>query len=74
MPANTRDTLYQSLPPNIKLTLRSKLPTFHVAEELTVANIKQEMEKTLHWLVPIATNTAKAHHGFGWVGEWASTG
>ncbi|CAJ2676768.1 unnamed protein product [Trifolium pratense] len=41
---------------------------------LTVANIKQEMEKTLHWLVPIATNTAKAHHGFGWVGEWASTG
>lgn len=74
MPANTRDTLYQSLPPNIKLTLRSKLPTFHVAEELTVADIKQEMEKTLHWLVPIATNTAKAHHGFGWVGEWASTG
>ncbi|CAL5214644.1 unnamed protein product [Lathyrus oleraceus] len=74
MPANTRDTLYQSLPPNIKLTLRSKLPTFHVAQELTVADIKQEMEKTLHWLVPIATNTAKAHHGFGWVGEWASTG
>jgi len=34
MPANTRDTLYQSLPPNIKLTLRSKLPTFHVAEEV----------------------------------------
>ncbi|CAJ1978660.1 unnamed protein product [Sphenostylis stenocarpa] len=31
------------------------------------------MEKTLHWLVPIATNTAKAHYGFGWVGEWAST-
>jgi hypothetical protein len=27
--------------------------------QLTVANIKQEMEKTLHWLVPIATNTAK---------------
>ncbi|XP_004503878.1 protein PSK SIMULATOR 1 isoform X2 [Cicer arietinum] len=74
MPANTRDTLYQSLPPNIKLTLRSKLPTIHVAEELTVADIKQEMEKTLQWLVPIATNTAKAHHGFGWVGEWASTG
>ncbi|CAI8619223.1 unnamed protein product [Vicia faba] len=74
MPANTRDTLYQSLPPNIKLTLRSKLPTFHVAEELTVADIKQEMEKTLHWMVPVATNTAKAHHGFGWVGEWASTG
>jgi hypothetical protein len=25
-------------------------------------------------LVPIASNTAKAHHGFGWVGEWANTG
>ncbi|KAH1048911.1 hypothetical protein GLYMA_08G004300v4 [Glycine max] len=74
MPANTRDALYQSLPPNIKLALRSKLPSFHVVKELTISDIKQEMEKTLHWLVPIATNTAKAHHGFGWVGEWASTG
>ncbi|XP_061346852.1 protein PSK SIMULATOR 1-like isoform X2 [Gastrolobium bilobum] len=74
MPANTRDSLYQSLPPNVKSTLRSKLPNFHVVKELNVAEIKQEMEKTLHWLVPIATNTAKAHHGFGWVGEWANTG
>ncbi|KAJ1405009.1 hypothetical protein SESBI_26150 [Sesbania bispinosa] len=74
MPANTRDTLYQSLPPNIKSTLRSKLSSFHVVKEFTVADIKHEMEKTLHWLVPIASNTAKAHHGFGWVGEWASTG
>ncbi|KAJ4881432.1 Uncharacterized protein Rs2_38487 [Raphanus sativus] len=32
------------------------------------------MEKTLQWLVPVATNTTKAHHGFGWVGEWASSG
>ncbi|KAJ1386604.1 hypothetical protein SESBI_40654 [Sesbania bispinosa] len=74
MPANTRDALYQSLPPNIKLALRSKLPSFHVVEELTVADIKDKMEETLHWLVPIATNTSKAHHGFGWVGEWANTG
>ncbi|XP_020227406.1 uncharacterized protein LOC109808704 [Cajanus cajan] len=74
MPSNTRDTLYQSLPPNIKLALRSKIPSFHVVKELTISDIKQEMEKTLHWLVPIATNTAKAHHGFGWVGEWANTG
>lgn len=36
--------------------------------------IKDEMEKTLQWLVPMAINTAKAHHGFGWVGEWANTG
>eukprot|EP00249_Psilotum_nudum_P010313 c22465_g1_i1 orf=67-717(+) len=32
------------------------------------------MEKTLSWLAPLATNTTKAHHGFGWVGEWANTG
>ncbi|KAI5404884.1 protein PSK SIMULATOR 1 isoform X1 [Lathyrus oleraceus] len=74
MPANTRDTLYQNLPPNVKSALRSKLSSIHVVEELTAANIKDEMEKTLHWLVPIATNTSKAHHGFGWVGEWANTG
>ncbi|KAL2893658.1 Highly reducing polyketide synthase aurA [Bienertia sinuspersici] len=42
--------------------------------QLTVQQIKAEMEKTLYWLVPIATNTTKAHHGFGWVGEWANTG
>ncbi|KAG6626882.1 protein PSK SIMULATOR 1-like isoform X3 [Carya illinoinensis] len=41
---------------------------------LTIPQIKAEMEKTLQWLVPIATNTTKAHHGFGWVGEWANTG
>ncbi|KAL0437994.1 UNVERIFIED_CONTAM: protein PSK SIMULATOR 1 [Sesamum latifolium] len=41
---------------------------------LTVPQIKAEMEKTLQWLVPMATNTTKAHHGFGWVGEWANTG
>ncbi|KAI9114364.1 hypothetical protein K1719_014592 [Acacia pycnantha] len=74
MPENTRDGLYQSLPPNIKLALRSKLPSIHVSEDLTVEDIKEEIEKTLHWLVPVATNTAKAHHAFGWVGEWASTG
>lgn len=74
MPPNMRDALYQSLPPTLKSSLRSKLKTFHVKEEMTVKEIKDEMEKTLGWLVPIATNTAKAHHGFGWVGEWANTG
>ncbi|XP_004289602.1 PREDICTED: uncharacterized protein LOC101314230 [Fragaria vesca subsp. vesca] len=73
-PPTTRDTLYQSLPPNIKSSLRSKLHSFHIKEELTITQIKAEMEKTLHWLVPMAANTAKDHHGFGWVGEWASTG
>ncbi|KAF9608484.1 hypothetical protein IFM89_009850 [Coptis chinensis] len=74
VPPNTRDTLYQGLPPSVKSALRSKLQSFEVKEELTVTQIKAEMEKTLQWLVPIATNTTKAHHGFGWVGEWANTG
>ncbi|XP_030550244.1 protein PSK SIMULATOR 1-like [Rhodamnia argentea] len=74
MPSSLRDSLYQSLPPSIKSALRSRICSFHVKEELSVADIKAEMEKTLQWLVPMATNTAKAHHGFGWVGEWANTG
>ena len=33
---------------------------FHyVSLQLTVALVKAEMEKTLHWLAPIATNTTK---------------
>ncbi|KAG9444175.1 hypothetical protein H6P81_015515 [Aristolochia fimbriata] len=74
VPPNTRDTLYQGLPPSIKSALRSKLQSFQIKEEMTVQQIKVEMERTLQWLVPIATNTTKAHHGFGWVGEWANTG
>jgi hypothetical protein len=27
--------------------------------QLTIALVKAEMEKTLHWLAPIATNTTK---------------
>ncbi|CAG7891361.1 unnamed protein product [Brassica rapa] len=72
--SNARDSLYQSLPPDIKLALRSKIKSFNVDKELSVTQIKDEMERTLHWLVPIAANTTKAHHGFGWVGEWANTG
>lgn len=74
MPSSLRDSLYQGLPPNMKASLRTKLLSFHVKEGLTVMEIKDEMEKTLQWLVPMAINTAKAHHGFGWVGEWANTG
>ncbi|XP_044470129.1 protein PSK SIMULATOR 1-like [Mangifera indica] len=74
MPPNTRDALYQSLPPTIKSGLRFKVQSLSFKDELTVTEIKDEMEKTLQWLVPTATNTAKAHHGFGWVGEWANTG
>lgn len=74
VPPSTRDALYQGLPPSMKASLRAKLQSFHLKEELSVTQIKAEMEKTLQWLVPMATNTTKAHHGFGWVGEWANTG
>ncbi|GLJ16249.1 hypothetical protein SUGI_0273130 [Cryptomeria japonica] len=74
VPPNTRDTLYRGLPPSIRSALRSKLLSEPFKEELTVPQIKAEMEKILTWLVPVATNTTKAHHGFGWVGEWANTG
>ncbi|KAI5312865.1 hypothetical protein L3X38_042039 [Prunus dulcis] len=67
VPPNTRDNLYQGLPPGVKSALRSKLQSFQVKEEHTVPEIKAEMEKTLQWLVPIATNTTKAHHGL-WLG------
>ncbi|KAL2538201.1 hypothetical protein Fot_19592 [Forsythia ovata] len=54
--------------------LRSRFQVIDTEEELTVPQIKAEMEKTLQWLVPIATDTTKAHQGFGWVGEWANAG
>ncbi|KAL3505404.1 hypothetical protein ACH5RR_035245 [Cinchona calisaya] len=74
LPPNMRDNLYCGLPPCIKTALRSSLQTAHAKEELTVPHIKAEMEKSLHWLVPVAADTTKAHQGFGWVGEWANTG
>ncbi|KAJ6920886.1 hypothetical protein NC651_014454 [Populus alba x Populus x berolinensis] len=74
LPPNTRDSLYRGIPNSVKAALRSRLQMVDTKEELTVALVKAEMEKTLHWLAPIATNTTKAHQGFGWVGEWANTG
>ncbi|PPD88543.1 hypothetical protein GOBAR_DD14525 [Gossypium barbadense] len=62
VPPNTRDSLYQGLPPTVKSALWSRLQSFQIKEELTVPQIKAEMEKTLQWLVPIATNTTK--HGW----------
>ncbi|PIA62639.1 hypothetical protein AQUCO_00200567v1 [Aquilegia coerulea] len=72
LPPNMRDTLYQGLPSAVKAALRSRLQSFNSKKELTVPQIKAEMEKTLRWLVPVAANTIKAH--FGWVGEWTNTG
>ncbi|KAL3640986.1 hypothetical protein CASFOL_015954 [Castilleja foliolosa] len=72
LPPNMRDTLYNGLPPAVKTSLRSRLQV-DAKEELTAPQIKAEMEKSLQWLVPVATDTTKAHQGFGWVGEWANT-
>ncbi|KAH1109426.1 hypothetical protein AAZX31_04G023000 [Glycine max] len=73
LPPNTRDTLYHGLPNNIKAALPSQLQTVADMKELSITQIKAEMEKILQWLAPLATNTVKAHQGFGWVGEWANT-
>ncbi|KAK7352241.1 hypothetical protein VNO80_17660 [Phaseolus coccineus] len=73
LPPNMRDTLYHGLPNNIKTALPSQLQTIADMKELSITQIKAEMEKILQWLVPAATNTVKAHQGFGWVGEWANT-
>ncbi|KAL4578963.1 hypothetical protein LXL04_015098 [Taraxacum kok-saghyz] len=74
LPPNMRDTLYNGLPASVKAGLRSRLQALDSKEVMTMPQIKAEMEKTLHWLVPVATDTTKAHQGFGWVGEWANTG
>ncbi|XP_026390558.1 uncharacterized protein LOC113286055 [Papaver somniferum] len=72
LPPNTRDTLYQGLPPTVKAGLRSHLQLVDPMK-FTELQIRAEMEKTLSWLVPLASNTTKAHQGFGSVGEWANT-
>ncbi|MFS8000873.1 hypothetical protein Hanom_Chr13g01183691 [Helianthus anomalus] len=74
LPPNMRDNLYNGLPANVKAALRSRVQTLDSKEVMTMPQIKAEMEKTLQWLVPVATDTTKAHQGFGWVGEWANTG
>ncbi|KAK3231806.1 hypothetical protein Dsin_003687 [Dipteronia sinensis] len=74
LPPNIRDSLYNGLPTNVKKAIRSQLQSIDAKEELSAFQIKAEMEKTLQWLVPLSTNTTKAHQGFGWVGEWANTG
>ncbi|KAL1343951.1 protein PSK SIMULATOR 2 isoform X1 [Arachis hypogaea] len=73
LPPNTRDTLYHGLPNNIKSSLPSRLQSIDVTKELPITQIKAEMDKTLQCLLPFATNTIKAHQGFGWIGEWANT-
>ncbi|AQK43718.1 OSJNBa0088K19.7-like protein [Zea mays] len=56
VPANSRDALYQGLPPRIKSALPNELRTTS-APQLTVDQIRARMEKTLKWLAPMAINT-----------------
>ncbi|MED6180807.1 hypothetical protein PIB30_013698 [Stylosanthes scabra] len=74
LPPNMRDTLYHGLPKTIKSALQSRLQNMVITKEFSMSEVKAEMEKTLQWLTPLATNTTKAHQGFGWVGEWANGG
>ncbi|CAM6026022.1 unnamed protein product [Sphagnum balticum] len=71
---NIRDTLYQGLSPDMKVSLRSRLQQSSKKDARSCAEIRGELSTILEWLVPVASNTTKAHHGFGWVGEWANTG
>ncbi|KAL2346240.1 hypothetical protein Fmac_000240 [Flemingia macrophylla] len=73
LPPNTRDTLYHALPNNIKTAFPYQLQTIADMKELSITQIKAEMDKILQWLVPLATNTIKRNQGFGWIGEWANT-
>ncbi|KAI9200293.1 hypothetical protein LWI28_005548 [Acer negundo] len=59
LPSNMRDSLYNGLPTDVKTAMRSQLQSIDGKEELSAFQVKAEMEKTLHWLVPLATNTTK---------------
>ncbi|XP_024394485.1 protein PSK SIMULATOR 1 isoform X3 [Physcomitrium patens] len=74
VPPNARDNLYQGLPPTMKAALRIRLQQNSNLDQMTIDELKSELYKILDWMVPVASNTTKAHHGFGWVGEWANTG
>ncbi|XP_024367762.1 protein PSK SIMULATOR 1 [Physcomitrium patens] len=74
VPPNTRDNLYQGLPPAVKAGLRTRLQHYRNKNELSIDEIKSELFKLLNWIVAVASNTTKKHHGFGWVGEWANAG
>ncbi|WVZ85703.1 hypothetical protein U9M48_032597 [Paspalum notatum var. saurae] len=73
VPANTRDALYQGLPPRIRSALPNKLRTTSVPQELTIDQIRARMEKTLKWLVPMAINTTCARGSLRF-SEWAKSG
>ncbi|WVY89020.1 hypothetical protein V8G54_037871 (chloroplast) [Vigna mungo] len=57
LPPNMRDTLYHGLPNNIKNALPSRLQNADAMKQLSITEVKAEMDKTLQWLTPFATNT-----------------
>ncbi|KAF5948074.1 hypothetical protein HYC85_014031 [Camellia sinensis] len=72
LPPNMRDQLCHGYPNSVKIALRSRCQTIDTKEEalqllafmlLTIPQIKAEMEKTLQWLVPVATNTSNNEFG-----------
>ncbi|XP_048557528.1 protein PSK SIMULATOR 1-like isoform X3 [Triticum urartu] len=73
VPANSRDALYQGLPPRVRLALPNKLRTSSMPRELTIDQIRVMMERTLKWLLPMAINTTCAR-GFLRFSEWAKSG
>ncbi|XP_015692355.1 protein PSK SIMULATOR 1-like isoform X2 [Oryza brachyantha] len=73
IPPNTRDALYQGLPPRVRSALPNRLRTSSVPQELNIDQIRATMDKTLKWLVPMAINTTCAR-GFLRFSEWAKSG
>ncbi|XP_072056421.1 protein PSK SIMULATOR 1-like isoform X1 [Arachis hypogaea] len=60
-----RDTLYHGLPNSFKTIFQSRLQNMDITKELSMTQVKAEMDKTLQWLTPIATNTTKNNNEFG---------
>ncbi|KAM0920219.1 hypothetical protein ACQ4PT_007646 [Festuca glaucescens] len=56
---STRDTLYQGLPPNVKSALRTRLQTSSESQEVPIIQTRSSLEKTLQWIVPVASITAR---------------
>nr|CAB3487082.1 unnamed protein product [Digitaria exilis] len=73
MLTNTREALYQGLPPRVRSVLPNRLKTSSVPQEMTIDDIRARMEKSLKWLVPMAVNTTCAR-GFLRFSEWAKSG
>ncbi|CAL0322340.1 unnamed protein product [Lupinus luteus] len=67
LPPNIRDTLYRQLPNSIKSALPSRLQDIDVTKELSLVQVKRlkaEIDKTLQWLAPFATNTTNNAFGY----------